>query len=260
MEVPFLHHEMAIDGIYMEILVEMVIKYEEDGLELEANYRFLSQAQEVYGNNLKSRRLPYVLCPLSIVSTPPKNIKDDGKCIEFVKKKAVQLLKGAQYLCGDIDLLAAYGDAAGEVIAVKRTAENVFGAREMHAAEGLECQISSGLAHAPLSDSCGSSVELAWKGFKEDFPVSFFDGLERVVGNAATSGIDEADGTSGTVDSGYGQDLEVLGSGLLVLVQCLSPYERWLHWKLNLKVKSSARFGPLKLGLGTSSNVCGLNA
>ncbi|KAI6045951.1 hypothetical protein EDC04DRAFT_2598516, partial [Pisolithus marmoratus] len=105
MEVPFLHCEMAIDSIHMEILVTMVIKYEEDGLELEADYRFLSQAQEVYGNNLKSRRLLYILCPLSIVSTPPKNIKDDSECIEFIKKKAVQLLKGVQYLCGDIDSL-----------------------------------------------------------------------------------------------------------------------------------------------------------
>ncbi|KIK13505.1 hypothetical protein PISMIDRAFT_118767 [Pisolithus microcarpus 441] len=37
MEVLFLHREMAINSVCMEILVEMVIKYEDDGLELEAN-------------------------------------------------------------------------------------------------------------------------------------------------------------------------------------------------------------------------------
>ncbi|KAI6023113.1 hypothetical protein PISMIDRAFT_104849 [Pisolithus microcarpus 441] len=36
-EVPFLCHEMVINGVCMEILVEMVIKYEDDGLELEAD-------------------------------------------------------------------------------------------------------------------------------------------------------------------------------------------------------------------------------
>ncbi|KAI6106807.1 hypothetical protein EDD17DRAFT_1516674 [Pisolithus thermaeus] len=38
MEVLFLCHEMAINSVCMEILVEMVIKYEDDGLELEAGF------------------------------------------------------------------------------------------------------------------------------------------------------------------------------------------------------------------------------
>ncbi|KIK15159.1 hypothetical protein PISMIDRAFT_115708, partial [Pisolithus microcarpus 441] len=62
-EVPFLRREMAIDGICMEILVEMYCLY------------------------------------------PPKNIEDDGEHIEFVKKKAAQLLEGVQYLHGDVDSL-----------------------------------------------------------------------------------------------------------------------------------------------------------
>ncbi|KAI6130723.1 hypothetical protein EDD16DRAFT_1515393 [Pisolithus croceorrhizus] len=37
-EVLFLHHEMAINSVCMEILVEMVIKYEDNGLELEAGF------------------------------------------------------------------------------------------------------------------------------------------------------------------------------------------------------------------------------
>ncbi|KAI6127200.1 hypothetical protein F5141DRAFT_1060787 [Pisolithus sp. B1] len=41
MEVPFLCHEMAINSVCMEILVEMVIKYEDNGLELEAEHKRL---------------------------------------------------------------------------------------------------------------------------------------------------------------------------------------------------------------------------
>ncbi|KAI5999290.1 hypothetical protein EDC04DRAFT_2612194 [Pisolithus marmoratus] len=75
--------------------VEMVIKYEEDGLELEA-------AQEVYGNilfnNMQTfcsgiKKATICIVPFEYCLYPPKNIKDNGEHLEFIKK-AVQLLKG----------------------------------------------------------------------------------------------------------------------------------------------------------------------
>ncbi|KAI6019278.1 hypothetical protein BKA83DRAFT_112983, partial [Pisolithus microcarpus] len=45
------------------------------------------------------------IVPFEYCLYPPENIEDDGERIEFVKKKAAQLLEGAQYLCGDVDSL-----------------------------------------------------------------------------------------------------------------------------------------------------------
>ncbi|KAI6018679.1 hypothetical protein BKA83DRAFT_4496161 [Pisolithus microcarpus] len=111
-EVPFLRREMAIDGICMEILVEMVIKYEEDGLELEAGFypehkrsmaTILFNDTQTFHSEIKKATVHIV--PFEYCLYPPKNIEDDGEHIEFVKKKAAQLLEGVQYLHGDVDSL-----------------------------------------------------------------------------------------------------------------------------------------------------------
>ncbi|KAI5986659.1 hypothetical protein EDD15DRAFT_2373126 [Pisolithus albus] len=111
-EVPFLRREMAIDGICMEILVEMVIKYEEDGLELEAGFypehkrsmaTILFNDTQTFRSEIKKAAIRIV--PFEYCLYPPENIEDDGERIEFVKKKAAQLLEGAQYLRGDVDSL-----------------------------------------------------------------------------------------------------------------------------------------------------------
>ncbi|KAI5983023.1 hypothetical protein EDD15DRAFT_2376899 [Pisolithus albus] len=103
---------MAIDGICMEILVEMVIKYEEDGLELEAGFypehkrsmaTILFNDTQTFRSEIKKAAIRIV--PFEYCLYPPENIEDDGECIEFVKKKAAQLLEGAQYLRGDVDSL-----------------------------------------------------------------------------------------------------------------------------------------------------------
>ncbi|KIK20933.1 hypothetical protein PISMIDRAFT_655940 [Pisolithus microcarpus 441] len=94
---------MAIDGICMEILVEMVIKYEEDGLELEAGFypehkrsmaTILFNDMQTFRSEIKKAAVRIV--PFEYCLYPPENIEDDGKRIEFVKKKAAQLLEGAQ--------------------------------------------------------------------------------------------------------------------------------------------------------------------
>ncbi|KAI5994632.1 hypothetical protein EDC04DRAFT_2910431 [Pisolithus marmoratus] len=112
MEVPFLCCEMAINGICMEILVKMVIKYEEDGLELEASFypEHKRSMATILFNNMQTfcseiKKTAIHIVPFEYCLYPPENIEDDGKCIEFVKKKAVQLLEGAQYLHGDVDSL-----------------------------------------------------------------------------------------------------------------------------------------------------------
>ncbi|KAI5983215.1 hypothetical protein EDD15DRAFT_2376782 [Pisolithus albus] len=111
-EVPFLHREMAIDGICMEILVEMVIKYEEEGLELEAGYypehrrsmaTILYNDTQTFRSEIKKAAVRIV--PFEYCLYPPENIEDNAKRIEFVKKKATQLLEGARYLRGDVDSL-----------------------------------------------------------------------------------------------------------------------------------------------------------
>ncbi|KAI6018721.1 hypothetical protein BKA83DRAFT_4496202 [Pisolithus microcarpus] len=111
-EVPFLRREMAIDGICMEILVKMVIKYEEDGLELEAGFypehkrsmaTILFNDTQTFRSEIKKAAVRIV--PFEYCLYPPENIEDDGERIEFVKKKAAQLLEGAQYLRGDVDSL-----------------------------------------------------------------------------------------------------------------------------------------------------------
>ncbi|KAI6018962.1 hypothetical protein BKA83DRAFT_4495751 [Pisolithus microcarpus] len=112
MEVPFLRREMAIDGICMEILVEMVIKYEEDGLELEAGFypEHKRSMATILFNNMQTfhseiKKAAVHIVPFEYCLYPPENIKDDGEHIEFIKKKAAQLLEGVQYLHGDIDSL-----------------------------------------------------------------------------------------------------------------------------------------------------------
>ncbi|KAI6030165.1 hypothetical protein EDC04DRAFT_2898562 [Pisolithus marmoratus] len=112
MEVPFLCHEMAINSICMETLVETVTKYEEDGLELKAGYypehkrsmvMILYNDMQTFHSEIKKATVHIV--PFKYCLYPPKNIKDNAKWIKFIKKKAMQLLKGMQYLCGDVDLL-----------------------------------------------------------------------------------------------------------------------------------------------------------
>ncbi|KIK15342.1 hypothetical protein PISMIDRAFT_16593 [Pisolithus microcarpus 441] len=100
MEVPFLRHEMVIDGVCMEILVEMVIKYEDDGLELEAGFypehkrsmaMILFNDTQTFRSEIK--KVAVRIVPFEYGLYPPKTIDDNAERIDFVKKKATQLLK-----------------------------------------------------------------------------------------------------------------------------------------------------------------------
>ncbi|KAI6016310.1 hypothetical protein PISMIDRAFT_99205 [Pisolithus microcarpus 441] len=102
MEVPFLHCEMVIDGVCMEILVEMVIKYKDDGLELEAGFypehkrsmaMILFNDMQTFHSEIK--KVTVHIIPFEYGLYPPETINYNAKQINFVKKKATQLLKSA---------------------------------------------------------------------------------------------------------------------------------------------------------------------
>ncbi|KAI5989664.1 hypothetical protein EDD15DRAFT_2370355 [Pisolithus albus] len=130
-EVPFLCREMAIDGVCMEILVEMVINYKDDGLELEAGFypehkrsmaMILFHDTQTFRSEIKKAAVHIV--PFEYGLYPPENIDDNAERIDFVKKKAVQLLEGAQYLCGDLDPLGRTSNFAHS--ALKKTCLAVY--------------------------------------------------------------------------------------------------------------------------------------
>ncbi|KAI5993297.1 hypothetical protein EDD15DRAFT_2196719 [Pisolithus albus] len=130
-EVPFLRREMAIDGVCMEILVEMVIKYEDDGLELEAGFypehkrsmaTILFNDTQTFRSEIK--KVAVHIVPFEYGLYPPENIDDNAERIDFVKKKAAQLLKSAQYLHGDLDSLGRTSNFAHS--ALKKTCLAVY--------------------------------------------------------------------------------------------------------------------------------------
>ncbi|KAI6023527.1 hypothetical protein BKA83DRAFT_4125086 [Pisolithus microcarpus] len=130
-EVPFLRREMAIDGVCMEILVEMVIKYEDDGLELEAGFypehkrsmaTILFNDTQTFHSEIKKVAMRIV--PFEYGLYPPETIDDNAKQIDFVKKKATQLLESAQYLRGDLDSLGRTSNFAHS--ALKKTCLAVY--------------------------------------------------------------------------------------------------------------------------------------
>ncbi|KAI5994206.1 hypothetical protein EDD15DRAFT_2366882 [Pisolithus albus] len=130
-EVPFLRREMAIDGVCMEILVEMVIKYEDDGLELEAGFypehkrsmaMILFHDTQTFRSEIKKAAVRIV--PFEYGLYPPENIDDNAERIDFVKKKAAQLLEGARYLRGDLDPLGRTSNFAHS--ALKKTCLAVY--------------------------------------------------------------------------------------------------------------------------------------
>ncbi|KAI6016159.1 hypothetical protein BKA83DRAFT_4129172 [Pisolithus microcarpus] len=111
-EVPFLRREMAINGVCMEILVEMVIKYEDDGLELEAGFypeHKRSMAMILFNNtqtfHSEIKKVAVRIVPFEYGLYPPETIDDNAEQIDFVKKKATQLLESARNLRGDLDSL-----------------------------------------------------------------------------------------------------------------------------------------------------------
>ncbi|KAI6023501.1 hypothetical protein BKA83DRAFT_4492174 [Pisolithus microcarpus] len=99
-EVPFLRHEMVIDGVCMEILVEMVIKYKDDGLELEAGFypEHKRSMVTILFNNTQTfrseiKKVAVHIVPFEYGLYPPETIDDNAERIDFVKKKATQLLE-----------------------------------------------------------------------------------------------------------------------------------------------------------------------
>ncbi|KAI6032171.1 hypothetical protein BKA83DRAFT_4488779 [Pisolithus microcarpus] len=130
-EVPFLRHEMAIDGVCMEILVEMVIKYEDNGLELEAGFypEHKRSMATILFNDTKTfrseiKKVTVRIVPFEYGLYPPETIDDNAERIDFVKKKATQLLESARYLCGDLDSLGRTSNFAHS--ALKKTCLAVY--------------------------------------------------------------------------------------------------------------------------------------
>ncbi|KAF8449428.1 hypothetical protein L210DRAFT_3641009 [Boletus edulis BED1] len=109
---PFPPREMAIDGICTEIIIKLVIKYEEEGLELEAGFypEYGRQMAIILYSDTQIFRSEVKKCVTrSIVDDyhlfPPENLQSEIERIEFVKNKAARLLENAQFLCGAPDSL-----------------------------------------------------------------------------------------------------------------------------------------------------------
>ncbi|KAI6017759.1 hypothetical protein BKA83DRAFT_4496913 [Pisolithus microcarpus] len=130
-EVPFLCHEMVINSVCMEILVEMVIKYEDNGLELEAGFypEHKRSMVTILFNNTQTfhseiKKVAVHIIPFEYGLYPPETIDDNAKQINFVKKKATQLLESAQYLHGDLDSLGRTSNFAHS--ALKKTCLAIY--------------------------------------------------------------------------------------------------------------------------------------
>ncbi|KAF8137693.1 hypothetical protein EV363DRAFT_1155703 [Boletus edulis] len=109
---PFPPREMAIDGICTEIIIELVIKYEEEGLELEAGFypEYGRQMAIILYSDTQTFRSEVKKCVTrSVVDDyhlfPPENLQSEIERIEFVKNKAARLLENAQFLRGAPDSL-----------------------------------------------------------------------------------------------------------------------------------------------------------
>ncbi|KAI6016353.1 hypothetical protein BKA83DRAFT_4497978 [Pisolithus microcarpus] len=131
MEVPLLRREMAIDGVCMEILVEMVIKYKDDGLELEAGFypehkrsmaTILFNDTQTFRSEIK--KVTVRIVPFEYGLYPPETIDDNAERINFIKKKATQLLESARYLRGDLDSLGRTSNFAHS--ALKKTCLAIY--------------------------------------------------------------------------------------------------------------------------------------
>ncbi|KAI6029171.1 hypothetical protein BKA83DRAFT_4489137 [Pisolithus microcarpus] len=102
---PSLRLETAVDGQCSEIIIKLVVKYQEDSSELEA-------AQEVYGlfNDMqtfwsKIKKLAAQIVPIEYNLSAPKSATTKHEWLEAVKQKAAAFLEGAKFLQGECDSL-----------------------------------------------------------------------------------------------------------------------------------------------------------
>ncbi|KAI5989501.1 hypothetical protein EDD15DRAFT_2198461 [Pisolithus albus] len=111
-EEPFLRLETAVDGQCSEIIIELVVKYQEDGSELEAGFypqhkrsmaRMLFNDTQTFRSEIK--KLAARIVPIEYNLSAPKSATTEHERLEAVKQKAATFLEGAKFLRGECDSL-----------------------------------------------------------------------------------------------------------------------------------------------------------
>ncbi|KAI5982923.1 hypothetical protein EDD15DRAFT_2376986 [Pisolithus albus] len=111
-EEPFLRLETAVDGQCSEIIIELVVKYQEDGSELEAGFypqhkrsmaRMLFNDTQTFRSEIK--KLAARIVPIEYNLSAPKSATTEHERLEAVKQKAAAFLEGAKFLRGECDSL-----------------------------------------------------------------------------------------------------------------------------------------------------------
>ncbi|KAI6033744.1 hypothetical protein BKA83DRAFT_4486813 [Pisolithus microcarpus] len=111
-EEPFLRLETAVDGQCSEIIIELVVKYQEDSSELEAGFypqhkrsmaRMLFNDMQTFWSEIK--KLAARIVPIEYNLSAPKSAMTECEWLEAVKQKAAAFLEGAKFLRGECDSL-----------------------------------------------------------------------------------------------------------------------------------------------------------
>ncbi|KAI6022342.1 hypothetical protein BKA83DRAFT_4126055 [Pisolithus microcarpus] len=111
-EEPFLRLETAVDGQCSEIIIELVVKYQEDSSELEAGFYpqhkrsmawMLFNDTQTFWSEIKKLAAPIV--PIEYNLSAPKSATTECEWLEAVKQKAAVFLEGAKLLRGECDSL-----------------------------------------------------------------------------------------------------------------------------------------------------------
>ncbi|KAI6016927.1 hypothetical protein BKA83DRAFT_4497449 [Pisolithus microcarpus] len=111
-EEPFLRLETAVDGQCSEIIIELVVKYQEDSSELEAGFYpqhkrsmawMLFNDTQTFRSEIK--KLAARIVPIEYNLSAPKSATTEREWLEAVKQKATAFLEGAKFLRGECDSL-----------------------------------------------------------------------------------------------------------------------------------------------------------
>ncbi|KIK17530.1 hypothetical protein PISMIDRAFT_111191 [Pisolithus microcarpus 441] len=111
-EEPFLRLETAVNGQCSEIIIELVVKYQEDSSELEAGFYpqhkrsmawMLFNDTQTFRSEIK--KLAARIVPIEYNLSAPKSAMTEREQLEAVKQKAAAFLEGAKFLRGECDSL-----------------------------------------------------------------------------------------------------------------------------------------------------------
>ncbi|KIM63475.1 hypothetical protein SCLCIDRAFT_44221, partial [Scleroderma citrinum Foug A] len=115
--------EQAVNGIYREVLIEVIAHFEDKGWEVEAGYypahrssmcRLLFNDTQTFRSDIKKAIMKTL--PFDYGLYPPPDVGNEGVRIKFVKDRADELLKTSAYLCGEPDALGKASNFAHPTI------------------------------------------------------------------------------------------------------------------------------------------------